>query len=183
MLRSVKAHNLRYTDVKRHSPFQAVSEKKSRSDEPEIEEKNTPPTSVSTESGIVVTRAQQLQQENLNEEERLQPEWDGPIMSALYPVAERSEADELESDEVNETVPPTDEHDGEVESDEVLDGVITREELSKSQRNVDTLKHIWDKAGINKEPYFWHKRVLMRNPYNTFGKYLIMAPKEPEAEF
>ena len=51
-------------------------------------------------------------------------------MSALYPVAEGSEAEELESDEANETVPPTDEHDGEVESDDVLDGVITREELN-----------------------------------------------------
>ena len=75
-------------------------------------------------------------------------------MSALYPVAEGSEAEELVSDEVNETVPPTDERDGEVESDEVLDGVITREELSESQRNDDALKHIRDKAGINKEPYF-----------------------------
>ena len=53
-------------------------------------------------------------------------------MSALYLVAEGSEAEELESDEVNETVPPTDEHDGEVESDKVLDGVVTREELSES---------------------------------------------------
>ena len=122
--------------------------KKALSEEPEIEEKNTPPTSVSTKSGMVVTCAQQLQQDNLEEEEHLQQERDGPIMSALYPVAEGSEAEELESDKVNETVPPTDERDGEVESDEVLDGVITREELSESQRNDDT------KAGINKEPYF-----------------------------
>ena len=129
--------------------------KKARSEEPEIEEKNTPPTSVSTESGMVVTRAQQLQQDNLEEEEHLQQERDGPIISALYPVVEGSEAEELESDEVNKTVPPTDWRDGEVEFDEVLDGVITREELSESQRNDDTLKHIRDKAGINKEPYFW----------------------------
>ena len=47
-------------------------------------------------------------------------------MSVLYPVAEGSEAEVLESCEVNETVPPTDEHDGDVESDNVLDGVITR---------------------------------------------------------
>ena len=39
------------------------------------------------------------------------------------------------------------------------------------------LKHIRDKAGINKEPYFWHKGVLMRKPYNTLGKDLIMVPK------
>ena len=105
---------------------------------------------------MVVIRAQQLQQDNLKEEEHLQQKRDGPIMSALYSVAEGSEAEELESDGVNETVPSTDEHDGEVESDEMLDGVITREELSESQRNDDTLKHIRYKAGINKEPYFWH---------------------------
>ena len=124
---------------------------------------------------MVVTRAQQLQQDNLEEEECLQQERDGPIVSALYPVAEGSEAEELESDEANEIVPPTDERDGEAESDEVLDGVITREELSKSQRNDDTLKHIRDRAG--KEPDFWHKGVLMRKPYNTLGKDLIMVPK------
>ena len=69
---------------------------------------------------------------NLEEEEHLQQELDGPIMSALYPVAEENEAQELVSDEVNETVPTTDECDGEVESGEVLDGVITREELRES---------------------------------------------------
>ncbi len=68
---------------------------------------------------MVVTRAQQLQQDNHEEEEHLRQERDRPIMSAPYPVAEGSEAEELESDEVNETVPPTDEHDGEVESDKV----------------------------------------------------------------
>ena len=40
-------------------------------------------------------------------------------MSALYPVAEGSEAEVLESVEVNETVPPTDPRDGDVESDDV----------------------------------------------------------------
>ena len=38
--------------------------------------------------------------------------------------------------------------------------------------NDDALKHIRDKAGINKEP--WNKGLLMRNPFNTLGKYLIM---------
>ena len=85
-------------------------------------------------------------------------------MSALYPVAEGSEAEELESDEANETVPPTYRCDGEAESGEVLDGVITREELCESQRNDDTPKHIRDKPGINKESYFWHKGVLTASP-------------------
>ena len=85
-------------------------------------------------------------------------------MSALYPVAEGSEAKELESDEENETVPPTDERDGEVKSDKVLDGDITREELSESQRNDDALKHIRDKT---------YKRVLMSMPW----KKLIIVPK------
>ena len=136
-------------------------------DELENDELNTPPTTVMIESGMVVTHAQQLQQDNLEEEERLQQERDGPIVSALYPVAEGNEAEELESDEANEIVPPTNERDGEAESDEVLDGVITREELSESQRDDGTLKHIRDKAGINKEPYFWHKGVLMRMAHNS----------------
>ena len=72
--------------------------KKALSEEPEIEEMNTPPTSVSTELGMVVTRAQQLQQDNHEGREHLQQEQDGPIMSDPYPVAEGSDADELESD-------------------------------------------------------------------------------------
>ena len=59
---------------------------------PENDELDTPPTTVTIESGMVVTHAQQLQQDNLEEEERLQQERDGPIVSALYPVAEGSEA-------------------------------------------------------------------------------------------
>ena len=47
---------------------------------------------------MVVTRAQQLQQDNLEEEEYLQQERNGSIVSALYPVAEGSEVEELESD-------------------------------------------------------------------------------------
>ena len=124
--------------------------KKAMDVEPGNDELDTPPTIVTIESGMVVTCARQLQQDNLEEEERLQQEQDGPIVSTLYPVAEGSEAEKLESDKANETVPPTDERDGEAESDEMLDGVITREELSESQRNDDTLKHIRDKAGINK---------------------------------
>ena len=59
----------------------------------------------------------------------------------------------------------------------MLDGVITREELSESQKNDNTLKHIRDKAGVNEEPYFWHKGVLMRKPYNTLEKDLTIVPK------
>ena len=52
--------------------------------------------------------------------------WSGTGPSCLLSTRSlRGEAEELESDEVNETVPPIDEHGGEVESDEVLDGVIT----------------------------------------------------------
>ena len=122
----------------RDSPHFRHYLKKALDVEPGNDELDTPPTTVTIESGMVVTRAQKLQQDNLEEEEHLQQERDGPIVSALYPVAEGSEAEELETDEANEIVPPTNERDGEAESDEVLDGVITREELSESQRNDDT---------------------------------------------
>ena len=52
--------------------------------EPEVEAVDTPPASALTESGMVVTRSQQLQQDALEEEECLQQERDGPIMSTLY---------------------------------------------------------------------------------------------------
>ena len=133
--------------------------KKATDVEPGNDELDTPPTTVTIESDMVVTRAQQQQQDNLEGEECLQQERDGPIVSALCPVAEGSEAVGLESDEENKTVPPTNERDVETESDEVLDGVLTGEELSESQTNDETLKHIRDKVDINEEPNFWHKGV------------------------
>ena len=52
----------------RDIPYFRQHLKKARGEEPEIEEKNIPPTSISTESGMVITRAQQLQQKNHEEE-------------------------------------------------------------------------------------------------------------------
>ena len=64
--------------------------KKALDVEPRNDELDTPPTSVTIESGMVVTRAQQLKQDELEERERLPQKQDGPIVSALYPVTDGS---------------------------------------------------------------------------------------------
>ena len=74
---------------------------------------------------MVVTRAQQLKQDELKETERLQQKQDGPILSALYPVTDGSGVEESEA----ETTPPPEDRNGDAESDETveyLDGVSTR---------------------------------------------------------
>ena len=58
--------------------------KKVRDIEPEVEEVDTSPSFAPTESGMVVTHSQQLQQEAHEEEECLQQKRDGPIISTLY---------------------------------------------------------------------------------------------------
>ena len=104
--------------------------KKALDVEPGNDELDTPPTTVTIESGMVVTRAQQLKQDKLEERERLQQKQDGPIVSALYPVTDGSGVEESEA----ETTPPPEDRDGDAESDETveyLDGVITRTELGQ----------------------------------------------------
>ena len=51
---------------------------------------------------MVVTRAQQLKQDKLEERECLQQKQDGPIVSALYPVTDGSGVEESKA----ETTPP-----------------------------------------------------------------------------
>ena len=52
--------------------------------EPEVEEVDTSPSFSPTESGMVVTHSQQLQQEALEEAECLQQKRDGPIISTHH---------------------------------------------------------------------------------------------------
>ena len=150
--------------------------KKALDVEPGNNELDTPPTTIMNESGMVVTRAQQLKQDELEEKERLQQKQDGPIVSALYPVTDGSGVEESEA----ETTPPPEDRDGDTESDEIveyLDGVITRTELGHAQKYDSSLTKIREKASKDSEPYFWSNGILMRKPYHTLGKKLIVVPK------
>ena len=53
--------------------------------------------------------------------------------------------------------------------------VITLEELGKDQRYDPTLKI--EKVGKPNSPYFWENGLLMRKPYNTLDKKLIVLPQ------
>ena len=70
--------------------------------EPEVEEESTPPTPTLTKSGMAVTRAQQLKQNELMEKE--QQDRDQPVISAPYLVEDGSEA---EADEERRMMPRT----------------------------------------------------------------------------
>ena len=150
--------------------------KKALDVEPGNNELETPSTTTMNESGMVVTRAQQLKQDELEERERLQQKQDGPIVSALYPVTDGSEVEESEA----ETTPPPEDRDGDAESDETveyLDRVITRTELGHAQKYDSSLTKIREKASKDSDPYFWSNGILMRKPYHTLGKNLIVVPK------
>ena len=123
--------------------------KKALDVEPGKDELDTPPTTFTIESGMVVSRAQQLKQDELEEREHLQQKQDGPIVSALYPVTDRSWVEESEE----ETTPPTEDRDGDAESDETveyLDGVITHSEPYFYNKR--------ERASKESEPYFYNKR-------------------------
>ena len=150
--------------------------KKAMDVEPGNDEPDTPPTTVTIESGMVVTRAQQLKQDELEERERLQQKQDGPIVSAFYPVTDESGVEGSET----ETTPPPEDRDGDTESDETveyLDRVITHTELGHAQKYDSSLTKIRERASKDSEPYFWSNGILMRKLYHTLGKKLIVVPK------
>ena len=150
--------------------------------EPEVEEESTPPTPTLTESGIAVTLAQHLKQNELAEKERLQQEREQPVISAPYPVEDGSEAEADEEKEEDaqdelETLPPAERDNEESEgAAEKLEGVLTKDELSRAQRYDTTLKIIREKARVREEPYYWADNLLMRKPYHPQGKALVIVP-------
>ena len=150
--------------------------------EPEVEEESTPPTPTLTESGMAVTLAQHLKQNELAENERLQQERDQPVISAPYPVEDGSEAEadeekeEIAQDEL-ESLPPAEQDNEESEgAAEKLEGVLTKDELSRAQRYDTTLKIIREKARVREEPYYWDDNLLMRKPLHPKGKALVIVP-------
>ena len=120
-------------------------------------EEPTSPDSVTTESGMVVIRTQLLQQTTLEEEECLQQEQDGAIMSDPYPVdsGTQVEGTELIAEEISAEAP------GESQmgvrktgASEDPMGVLTPQELGIAQRSDTTLKIIREKVGRERSSYF-----------------------------
>ena len=146
-------------------------------------EEPTPPDSVTTKSGMVVTHAQLLQQAALEEEERLQQEQDRAIVCDPYPVDSGTQAEgmELVAEEFSAEAPGESqmgEHETEgAGASENLTGVLTPQELGIIQRSDTTLKIIRKKVGREGSPYFWEKGILRRQPYSTTRKTLIVLPQ------
>ena len=90
----------------------------------------------------------------------MQQERDQPVISAPYPVEDGSEAEadeEKEEDAQDELEPlPPAERDNEQSEGaaEKLEGVLTKDELSRAQRYDTTLKIIREKARVREEPYY-----------------------------
>ena len=59
---------------------------------------------------------------------------------------------------------------------EKLEGVLTKNELSRAQRYDTTLKIIREKVRVREEPYYWAANLLMRKPYHPQGKALVIVP-------
>ena len=150
--------------------------------EPGCDETNTPPTTTTTKTSMVVTRAQQQKKDELKEKEHLQQEQDGAVITTFDPVGDSSEAEASETKPVEDEEPvvkPT------PASDDLYNNVskvITLEELGKDQRYDPTLKILREKVGKPNSPYFWENGLLMREPYNTLDKKLIVLPQSERAK-
>ena len=59
---------------------------------------------------------------------------------------------------------------------EKLEGVLTKDQLSRAQRYDTTLKIIREKARVGEEPYYWTDNLLMRRPYHPQGIALAIVP-------
>ena len=90
--------------------------------------------------------------------ERLQQERDQSVISTPYPVEDGIEvgADELKEEDAQdelESLPPVVWDDEESErAAEKLEGVLTKDELSRAQRYDATFKIIREKARVSEEP-------------------------------
>ena len=54
---------------------------------------------------------------------------------------------------------------------------ITPDHLKKLQKDYPSLQKIREKTKTQGAPYFWKDDILMRQPYHTNGKELIIIPK------
>ena len=60
---------------------------------------------------------------------------------------------------------------------------LTKEKLGKAQRYESDLQGIREKAERVGNPYFWQGGLLMRKPYQTLGKNLLIMPKIARHKF
>ena len=160
-----------------------------------------PSASAATQFSLVMTRAQQCIQKRIEHEERLQQERNEPVAhcldtscqesetekgslsdteesasSLLFDVATKEESVQHDStpDDVNNLVPES----ALSQEDNTIFNTISPAKLKEDQKSDPTLKAVRDKAEKRDSPYFWKEGILMRTPYQTNGKSLIMVPQE-----
>ena len=145
--------------------------------EPGCNETNTPPTTTTTETSLAVTRAQQQRKDELEEKEHLQQEQDGAVITTFDPVGDGSEAEGSKAKPVEDEEPVVNPTPVSDDLDNNISKVITLEELGKAQRYDPTIKIIRERVRKLNSPYFCENGLLMREPYNTLGKKLIVLPQ------
>ncbi len=149
--------------------------KKALDMEPECDERNTPPTT--TEMSMAVTRAQLQRKDEVKEKEHLQQEQDGAVITTFDPVGDGSEAEGSENKPVLDEVPVVNPTPVSDDFDNNIPKVITPKELNKAQRYDPTLKIIREEVRKPNHLYIWENGLLMREPYNTIDKKLIVLPQ------
>ena len=138
---------------------------------------NILPTTITTETSLAVPRAQQQRKDELEEKGHLQQEQDGAVITTFDPVGDGSEAEGSETKPVEDEEPVVNSTPASDDLDNNISKVITPEELGKAQRYDPTLKITREKVGKPNSPYVWENGLLMREPYNTLGKKLIVLPQ------
>ena len=141
------------------------------------DETNIPHTTTTTETCMAVTRAQQQRKDELEEKEHLQQEQDRDVITTFVLVGDGSQAEGNENKPVDDKESVVNPSPASDDLDNNISKVITPEELGKAQRYDPTLKIIREKVGKPNSPYFWENGLLMREPYNTLDKKLIVLPQ------
>ena len=112
----------------------------------------------------------------------MQQERDQPVISAPYLIEDESEAEAGEEkeedaqDELESFLPAEWDNEESEGAAEKLEGVLTKDELSRDQRYDTTLKIIREKARVRKEPYYWADNLLIRKPHHPKEKALVIVP-------
>ena len=143
-------------------------------------ETNSPPEETKEETRIqtslVPTRVQLDRQHLQDLQEQKEQEEDEPVINSVDSDSPDGEGEEENTLNQLDEVDPSWEAEPEPVEVAVFDS-ITPDHLKELQKDDLSLQKIREKTKTQGAPYFWKDDILMRQPYHTNGKKLIIIPK------
>ena len=128
------------------------------------------------QTSLVTTRAQLDRQHLQDLQEQKEQEEDEPVIHSVDSDSPDGEGEDENTLNQLDEVDPSQEAEPEPVEVAIFD-TITPDHLKKLQKDDPSLQKIREKTKTPGAPYFWKDDILMRQPYHTKGKELVIIPK------